>query len=419
MFFDSHVEADHAPQLTEPQLHAIYRKLHVLVHMTPRLRDFASPLANTIYNVSGADGVVVGLTHGYGLQIVSALGCLSHMTGSLLDIAPQSARKLMTTDDAFVYTHHELSEKYPIDDITLGVRFDTIVLTPLTLDGRPYGFISLVSQKPDYFSAESVYTFRQLARFVTMMLANIHKQMNVTEMSHYERLNNVMADPVAKLQTSTIDMLQTLAHLRECYLTGHYQQMVDPLTQAFARIESIAKTTRDLHAICDLGKAPDMLSASVNVRQLLESVSEYNSTRLEEKNIDVVIDIDDDMPNIEGDFSILWQSIHEFVLNAMDAMDVMPSDKHGELTLRGYAAPNLVQIEVIDNGPGISAGDYPHIFEPGFTTRKGHKGLGLSRAKLNILRSKGEVFIETPENGGTAVLLCFADEEHTPQTVVF
>ncbi len=420
MFFDSHVESDHAPQLTEAQLHAIYRKFHVLVHMTPRLRDFASPLANTLYNVSGADGVLVGITHGYGLQIVTALGILSHMTGSLIDILPETARTLMTSDDAFTYTHDELSSKYPIDDITLGVRFDTVVLTPMSLDGRPYGFIAFVSQKPNYFSQESVYTYRQISRFITMMLANIHKHANNTEMRHYERMTNVLNAPVSTLQSATVDMLQTLAHLRECYMTGHYQMMVDPLTQAFARIESIAKTTRDLRAISDLGKTPEnMLAASVDVRQLLESVSEYNSTRLDEKDIHVMIDIDPEMPHIEGDFSILWQAIHEFVLNAMDALETKPQDAARELILRAYAAPNLVQIEVIDNGPGIFAADFAHVFEPGFTTRKGHKGLGLSRARLNIQRSKGEVVIEPRENGGTVVMILFADEEHTPQIAVF
>ncbi len=419
MFFDPPKSSDHAPARSEAQMQALYRKLHVLVHATPMLRDFAEPLATTLINVFGADGIVIGRTHGYGIQLITALGCLSHMAGSLVEIDPVSARPLITSDKAYTFSHESLSAKYPIDDITLGVQFDTIVLAPMALEGRPYGFVGLVSLKPNFYSTDDVNALREITRFVSMMLANIHNHVNQSELTHYERIAYFASPAVAQLQASEIDMLQTLAKLREYYITGNYQAMVDPLSQAFARIESIAKRTQDLRAISDLGKDPNILPASINVKELLEKAIEYDGTKLDEKNIDVILDIEPDIPNIEADFSIMWQAIHEIVLNAMDALDTKQEGSLKELTLRAYAAPNLVQIEISDNADGIPAADYPRIFEPSFTTRKNHKGLGLTRAKLNILRSNGEIVIVPRDQGGTCVHILFCDEEHTPQKNVF
>lgn len=419
MFFDKPTPSDHAPARSEAQIHALYRKLQILVHTTPRLNDFAEPLAETLANIFGADGIIVGRTHGYGIQIMTAKGCLSHMSGSLVEIDPVTARRIMTSTEAMIYKHAELSEKYPIDDITLGVLFDSLILAPMAMEGRPYGFMALVSQKPDYYSQEDVNAFRDIARFITMALSDIHKAVNRQELNHYERITNMASAPIAQLQSASVDMLQTLAKLRECFISGKYQSMVDPLSQAFARIESIAKKNQDLRAIMELGKTPDIIPSSLNIEQLIESVSDYNGTRLDEKNIDVILDVEPNIPNIEADFSILWQAIHEFVLNAMDALETLPPEAHRELVIRAYAAPNLVQLEISDNGPGISAADYPKIFEPGFTTRKKQKGLGLTRARLNILRLKGEVVVISPETGGTTVCILFNDEEHTPQTPVF
>lgn len=419
MYFDPQNDLEHAPERTEDKLHALYRKLVITISATPLLDDFASPLAHTLMNFYGASGIIVGRSKGFSLQIITSLGCFSHMSGTLVEIKHDFAKKLMTSDEAHLFHHSELRSKYPIDDITLGAQFDELIIAPMFLDGRPYGFVSLISQKPDFYTDADVSSLRQITRFCSIILSGFHKASNQSELRHYERIHHITMPLINQLQSSTIDMLQTLAHLREYYISNNYRAMVDPMSQSFARIESIAKTTQDLRAIADFGKTPELLSSSVSVRELLESVIQYNETRLEENNIEVIQDIDDELSNIEGDFSALWQAIHEIVLNAMDALETLPEDKPRHLVLRAQAAPNLVQIEIHDSGPGIAPEDFNKLFEPGFTTRTGHKGLGLVKSKIIIMHNHGEMWIEPKEKSGLTVHIVFADEEHTPQKQVF
>lgn len=419
MFFDPHNDLEHAPIRTEAQLHALYRKLVVMISATPLLQDFASPLAHTLINFYGASGIIVGRTQGFSLQILTSIGCFSHMEGTLIEIQPAFARKLMANDEAYIFNHEELRQKYPIDDITLGAQFDALIIAPMFLEGRPYGFISLIAQKPGFYSMEDVESLRQITRFCSIILSGFYKASTQSELQHYERVYNMTMPLISALQSYTIDMLQTLAHLRESYITNNYRAMVDPMSQAFARIEAIAKTTQDLRAIADFGKTPELLTASVRLDELLESVREYNDTRLEDSHIEVMMEIESDMPAIEADFSMLWQAIHEIMLNAMDALETLPDAAQRHLLVHAYAAPNLLQIDINDNGPGVAPEDMNKLCEPGFTTRQGHKGLGLAKAKLVIMRCNGEMWLEPGKSGGMTVHISFADEEHTPQQRVF
>ena len=419
MYFDSPSDLEQAPERSESQLHALYRKLVITISATPNLREIASPLAHTLMRFYGASGIIIGRHHGLSLQILTSLGCFSHMNGTLVEIKPDFARKLMTSDEAYLFHHEALQTNYPIDDITLGAQFDTLISAPMFMEGRPYGFIALISQKPDFYTEKDVSSLRQITRFCSIILSGFHRAFDTFELQHYERLHNSTMPLINGLQNATIDMLQTLAHLRESYISNNYRAMVDPLSLSFARIESIAKTTQDLRAIADFGKTPELLSSSVRIRELLESVLEYDQTRRDTAHIEMIQYLDETLPNIEADFSAIWQAIHEIILNAMDALETHPEDKTRLLMIHAYAAPNLVQIEISDNGPGVPPEDFKKICEPGFTTRDGHKGLGLARAKLNIMRNHGEMWLEPREEGGLTVHLVFADEEHTPQKQVF
>ena len=61
----------------------------------------------------------------------------------------------------------------------------------------------------------------------------------------------------------------------------------------------------------------------------------------------------------------------------------------------------LVEVAVIDNGPGIPRSKQPWVFQP-FNTTKGLKGtgLGLAVAKRIIEEHRGRLFLESDEGQG-------------------
>lgn len=69
-----------------------------------------------------------------------------------------------------------------------------------------------------------------------------------------------------------------------------------------------------------------------------------------------------------------------------------------------------VCIEVKDRGPGIDARVQRRLFNPFFTTKPGHHGIGLYFARLLVERNEGTIEISPNEAGGTRVLLAFPRE---------
>jgi signal transduction histidine kinase/ActR/RegA family two-component response regulator len=95
---------------------------------------------------------------------------------------------------------------------------------------------------------------------------------------------------------------------------------------------------------------------------------------LRRANIDVVRELPESLPPVQGDAAKLEQVFLNLVVNARDAMAPRGS---GTLTVRAEAAGGLVRVSVADDGPGIEGDDLGRVFEPFFTTKPVGKGTGL------------------------------------------
>jgi signal transduction histidine kinase len=78
----------------------------------------------------------------------------------------------------------------------------------------------------------------------------------------------------------------------------------------------------------------------------------------------------------------------------MEAKYISPPDMFQD------KADKVIQVDFIDQGPGLKAGTEDQIFEPFFTTRSKGVGLGLAIVKRIISAHDGEVLAETLPSGG-------------------
>lgn len=70
--------------------------------------------------------------------------------------------------------------------------------------------------------------------------------------------------------------------------------------------------------------------------------------------------------------------VHQILVNLFqNALDAMQNQANPKLTIVHELLENSIVIHVIDNGPGISSTDLPHIFEPFFTSKPVGQGTGL------------------------------------------
>lgn len=120
-------------------------------------------------------------------------------------------------------------------------------------------------------------------------------------------------------------------------------------------------------------------------------------------SIDVVREIDPELPPVPVDARLFRQAVLNIAINAVHAMP-----NGGTLTIRARRDPDLrtARIEIGDTGQGIVASDRRRIFEPFFTTKATGTGLGLAVVKRIVESHRGEVHVaSTPGRGTTFAIV--------------
>ena len=138
----------------------------------------------------------------------------------------------------------------------------------------------------------------------------------------------------------------------------------------------------------------------INLATFLSHTLERWKPRFERYNIKPHLQVEENLPPVEGDIRALEQVMTNLINNAMQAME----GKEGVLALKARrllepAIPSQVEISVSDTGPGIPQEIRERIFEPFFTTKQSGTGLGLAIVKRIVTAHKGAIHVNSMAGG--------------------
>jgi two-component system sensor kinase FixL len=113
---------------------------------------------------------------------------------------------------------------------------------------------------------------------------------------------------------------------------------------------------------------------------------------------DVDVRVDGSAPLVSGDAEMLKMVFQNLLVNAVHAMN-----GRGTIRVEIASVDGACRIIVADTGPGIPPDVRAKIFTPFFTTKSRGTGLGLPTAKRFVEAHDGQISIDCPPQGGTAV----------------
>ena len=180
------------------------------------------------------------------------------------------------------------------------------------------------------------------------------------------------------------------------------------ITRALKAAERGAMLTQRLLAF---SRKQSLQPHAVEMKPLLENLSELMRHSLPAT---LTLDIEAQTPAWPAwiDVSQLENAIINLVMNARDAME----GQYGVIKIRTWnqrvtrsdgRRQDMVALEVIDHGCGMSQEEKSQVFEPFFTTKQtgSGSGLGLSMVYGFVRQSGGRVEIESAPGQGTTVRL--------------
>jgi signal transduction histidine kinase len=194
-------------------------------------------------------------------------------------------------------------------------------------------------------------------------------------------------------------------------MEGGIDKDLETISSLSGRIEKIAKNLRHLTKPAEPEFEPLELGQLVrSTVELMESTTGKlrDFSRDEEAIYRLVLDLEDNCPEIMGDAHGLESAIINLILNSSHA--ILGREDGGTLTLRTRnAGHGLVELQVEDTGGGIPPEILPHVFEPYFTTRAHSGGTGLGMCILQNIAEihNAKLDLKSEWGMGTTITLAF------------
>jgi PAS domain S-box-containing protein len=188
--------------------------------------------------------------------------------------------------------------------------------------------------------------------------------------------------------------------------------------------QAVNRTNQIITDFLRFSRKSELKFESVDVCLLLNETIKLIEYRINEKKVKIERIYSEESIEVTADKNMLQQVFMNLLNNGIDAVS-----KGGEIRIKvntkkimhehiedrvGYRdndyfkiGKKMTEIEIEDNGVGISRDVLQRIFEPFYTTKESEKGtgLGLSLAHLIIDRHQGKISVQSEVNKGTKFIL--------------
>lgn len=202
-----------------------------------------------------------------------------------------------------------------------------------------------------------------LAHEINQPLSAIYNYLSGAEILLSERTDNASIGLIAKAREQTERAAEVVKRLRNFLSRGEIELKSESLSQ-------LVKETSEL---------------------ALPSVNDA----------EVLIQLDANLDSVLIDRIQVQQVLLNLTRNAFEAME--DSERRDLRIVSAASERHMVEVSVIDAGPGLAEKVTAQLFEPFVTTKRHGMGVGLSISKTIIEAHGGQIWVEPNPAGGTIV----------------
>lgn len=170
-------------------------------------------------------------------------------------------------------------------------------------------------------------------------------------------------------------------------------------------VDRLARVTQEL---LDFARQGERKFVPLNVNEVIEKTIFFFQMNSSINKIEVITNLQPNVPEIFGDEERLVQAFLNILQNAVEAVgedgQIVISTKHA-------ATGQWLEVTVTDNGSGIAPENIPRIFDPFFTTREKGTGLGLSMVHQIVSSHGGHIRVDSKPGKCTRFVLRFPTKE--------
>lgn len=162
-----------------------------------------------------------------------------------------------------------------------------------------------------------------------------------------------------------------------------------------------ARAAKIVGSLLAFARQQEPMRSAVDLNAVVRTVAQLRRYSLRSQQVELVLDLDPDLPRTWADEHQLHQVVLNLVTNAEQAMEQRPQPRR--LTLATSHRDRRLEVRVSDTGAGMDSVQLDRVFNPFFTTKGVGEGtgLGLSIAHGIVREHSGELTAESEPGVGT------------------
>jgi two-component system NtrC family sensor kinase len=337
----------------------------------------------------------------------------------LYGIAEVASRPGISAEEVFREIVRLLPPAMQYPEITVGkVEIDGVVYSTVAGEDAPYklsadiivngdkrGIVEVqyreakLDYEPGIFLPEEQSLIDAIARQIGLILENRQAEEERSrlreQLRHADRLATIgqLAAGVAHELNEPLEIILAFSEL----VTG--QEEVPPqLGRDVEKIVTASLQAREIvRKLLLFARQVPTIKSSVDLNEIASEAVSFLEPRFRKENVDCVLELAKDLPELTADPSQLHQVVVNLVVNAVQAM---PGG--GTLTVRTRSGDDNVYLVVEDTGVGMDEEVKKSIFLPFFTTKELGQGTGLGLPVVHgiVTAHGGSVGVESEPGRG-------------------
>jgi signal transduction histidine kinase len=175
---------------------------------------------------------------------------------------------------------------------------------------------------------------------------------------------------------------------------------VNRIRTALTQIESASHRAGEIiTSVRAMFKKDTPKRAPTDINRIILTVLSIVRLELQKYSVEIQTQLNDRLPNVNGDKVQLQQVLLNLVMNGIEAMQ---SVRHRVLKVHtDQTESGMVRVSIEDTGTGIDPSNLDRVFKPLFTTKGTGMGMGLAICQSIIESHGGQIWVSQAINQGS------------------
>ena len=301
----------------------------------------------------------------------------------------------------------QTSNRYQSTGLARREGLVALLSVPLIFAGEAIGALNIYTGRPYKFSNEEIRILTALAELSALAIEKARLYERIVDIEEQLRQNEklsalgLLAAEVAHEIRNPLTVMKMLYHSLDLKFPKQDPRARDAEILG-SKIEHLNKIVDQILAFA---RTTEPTFAPVNLNQLIEELGLLVRHKLRHQNIQLIYELEPDLPKVMADATQLEQAFLNLILNASEAMP-----KGGKLTVASKkragreGKPGRIVVEFKDTGEGMTDEQCAKAFSSVLSTTKAKgTGLGLAIVARVVETHHGEIKLKSSQGEGTVI----------------